>query len=89
MSLDDLNVDLQVQKMPIDINRYLHFLFKIMIGKLLKTVLIVKESNTSERNIGNYYNYRSEMVNLNTVNSKFHLIQSFLEYLARFLSFHV
>ena len=33
--------------------------------------------------------YRLGMVNLNMVNSKFHLIQSFFEYLARFLSFHV
>ena len=33
--------------------------------------------------------YRSGTVNSNTVNSKFHLIRSFFEYLARFLSFHV
>ena len=33
-------------------------------------------------------NYRSGMVNLNTVNSKFHLIRSFFEILARILSFH-
>ena len=33
--------------------------------------------------------YRSGTVNSNTVNSKFHLIRSFCEYLARFLSFHV
>ena len=33
--------------------------------------------------------HRSGMVNSNTVNSKFHLIQSFYEYLARMLSFHV
>ena len=33
--------------------------------------------------------YRSGTVNANTVNSKFHLIRSFFEYLARFLSFHV
>ena len=32
--------------------------------------------------------YRSGTVNSNTVNSKFHLIRSFFEYLARFLSFH-
>ena len=34
-------------------------------------------------------NYRSGTVNSNTVNSKFHLIQSFCEIFARFLSFHV
>ena len=33
--------------------------------------------------------YRSGMVNSNTVNSKFHLIRSFFEIFARFLSFHV
>ena len=33
--------------------------------------------------------YRSGTVNLNTVNSKFHLIQSFFEIFARFLLFHV
>ena len=33
--------------------------------------------------------YRSGMLNSNTVNSKFHLIQNFFEYLAKFLSFHV
>ena len=33
--------------------------------------------------------YRSGMVNSNTVNSKFHLIQSLLEILATILSFHV
>ena len=33
--------------------------------------------------------YRSGTVNLNTVNSKFHLIRSYCEYLVRFLSFHV
>ena len=33
--------------------------------------------------------YRSGTVNLNTVNSKFHLIQSFCEIFARFILFHV
>ena len=33
--------------------------------------------------------YRSGMVNSNMVNSKFHLIRSFFEIFARFLSFHV
>ena len=33
--------------------------------------------------------YRSGMLNSNTVNSKFHLIQSFFEIFARFLLFHV
>ena len=33
--------------------------------------------------------YRLGTVNSNTVNSKFHLIRSCCEYLARFLSFHV
>ena len=35
------------------------------------------------------YNYRSGTVNSNTVNSKFHLIGSFFEIFAKFLSFHV
>ena len=34
-------------------------------------------------------NYRSGTLNSNTVNSKFHLIRSFFEILARILSFHV
>ena len=33
--------------------------------------------------------YRSGTLNSNTVNSKFHLIRSFFEIFARFLSFHV
>ena len=33
--------------------------------------------------------YRSGTLNSNMVNSKFHLIQSFFEIFARFLSFHV
>ena len=33
--------------------------------------------------------YRSGMLNSNTVNLKFHLIRSFFEIFARFLSFHV
>ena len=33
--------------------------------------------------------YRSSTVNLNTVNSKFHLIRCFCQILARILSFHV
>ena len=33
--------------------------------------------------------YRLGMVNSNMVNSKFHLIRSFCEIFARFLSFHV
>ena len=33
--------------------------------------------------------YRSGTVNSNTVNSKFHLMRSFFEIFARFLSFHV
>ena len=35
------------------------------------------------------WEYRSGTVNSNMVNSKFHLIRSCCEYLARFLSFHV
>ena len=34
-------------------------------------------------------NYRSGTVNSNMINSKFYLIQSFFEILARILSFHV
>ena len=35
------------------------------------------------------YQYRSGTLNSNTVNLKFHLIRSFFEIFARFLSFHV
>ena len=38
---------------------------------------------------GGYQLYRSGTVNSNTVNSKFHVIRSFFEIFARFLSFHV
>ena len=38
---------------------------------------------------GLLWKYRSGMVNSNTINSKFHLIRSYCEYLARILSFHV
>ena len=44
---------------------------------------------TSRGCYGGRINYRSGTVNSNTVNSKFHLIRSCCEYLARFLSFHV
>ena len=37
----------------------------------------------------NKASYRSGTLNSNTVNSKFHLIRSFFEIFARFLSFHV
>ena len=36
-----------------------------------------------------FYFYRSGTLNSNTVNPKFHLIRSFFEIFARFLSFHV
>ena len=39
--------------------------------------------------LSRFCNYRSGMVNSNMANSKFHLIQSFFEIFARFLSFHV
>ena len=39
--------------------------------------------------LGSLNDYRLGTVNLNTVNSKFHLIRSYCEYLARILSFHV
>ena len=39
--------------------------------------------------VGCVVRYRSGTVNSNTVNSKFHLIRSYCEYLARILSFHV
>ena len=48
------------------------------------------KSHTSEVKALCYcYKYRSGTVNSNTVNSKFHLIRSFFEIFARFLSFHV
>ena len=36
-----------------------------------------------------FWCYRSGTVNSNTVNSKFHIIRSYCEYLARILSIHV
>ena len=48
---------------------------KIVMPKIIESIL--------------FYDYRSGTVNSNTVNSKFHLIRSCCEYLARFLSFHV
>ena len=51
-----------------------------------------RDSHCSGR-YASYWNaflfYRSGTVNSNTVNSKFHLIRSFFEIFARFLSFHV
>ena len=40
-------------------------------------------------NVAKFVYYRSDTVNSNTVNLKFHLIWSFFEIFARFLSFHV
>ena len=45
---------------------------------------IRKDSSKIQKHV-----YRSGTVNSNTVNSKFHLIQSYCDYLARILSFHV
>ena len=49
---------------------------------------IVQQLNRDIDDLSNS-NYRSGTVNSNTVNLKFHLIQSFCEIFARFLSFHV
>ena len=40
-------------------------------------------------NFGKISKYRSGTLNSNTVNLKFHLIRSFFQIFARFLSFHV
>ena len=57
------------------------------IGKIeLNPSFVLSSDNT---NYKNDIQYRSGTVNSNTVNSKFHLIRSCCEYLARFLSFHV
>ena len=45
--------------------------------------------NTVNSVIEERFEYRSGMANSNTVNSKFHLIRSFNQDFARFLSFHV
>ena len=53
--------------------------------------LLPEESNGNFGHLLFHINklYRSGTVNSNTVNSKFHLIRSFFEIFARFLSFHV
>ena len=68
-------------------------------GKLSSIFLrcrIVNNGDSFFRHVGDFFEslfgemlYRSGTVNSNTVNSKFHLIRSCCEYLARFLSFHV
>ena len=61
-------------------NAILFYWKSTMPSSLLTVILCKAESHTW---------YRSGMVNSNTVNSKFHLIRSFCEIFARFLSFHV
>ena len=54
------------------------------------TLAVINFSNDSHfKSISKEQEYRSGTVNSNTVNSKFHLIRSFFEIFARFLSFHV
>ena len=55
----------------------------IILGKLYSQMKFYITSFCS------HLTYRSGMLNSNTVNSKFHLIRSFFEIFARFLSFHV
>ena len=45
--------------------------------------------NINDTLVAMFQLYRSGTLNSNTVNSKFHLIRSFFEIFARFLSFHV
>ena len=49
----------------------------------------VLSESESESECESESEYRSGTLNSNTVNSKFHLIRSFFEIFARFLSFHV
>ena len=56
-------------------------------GKVFQDLAKFQEENEElKRGI---LEYRSGTLNSNTVNSKFHLIRSFFEIFARFLSFHV
>ena len=57
---------------------------KIIVRKSIIHIMVQMYNIYSEKII-----YRSDTVNSNTVNSKFHLIRSFFDISARFLSFHV
>ena len=54
-----------------------------------KSKIKTKQKVLTKMTSWNLSHYRSGTVNSNTVNSKFHLIRSFCEIFARFLSFHV
>ena len=56
---------------------------------LLCTLNVWKKACKVSTSVLVYYCYRSGTVNLNTVNSKFHLIRSFFDFFDTFLSFHV
>ena len=63
-----------------------------MVSYIEQSITTVKErQNTVNKYLDTFTvsSYRSGTVNSNTVNSKFHLIRSFFETLARILSFHV
>ena len=79
-------------------NTHLHFCFGFPWVVLNVTVdwdpcwFLRPDSKVGEENGKNptyVSKYRLGMVNSNMVNSKFHLIRSFFEIFARFLSFHV
>ena len=55
--------------------------------KLLQIIRAKLVANEGQLFIG--ISYRSGTINSNTANSKYHLIRSFFEIFARFLSFHV
>ena len=51
--------------------------------------MLAQKAYIEERKKSAEKSYRSETLNSSMVNSKFHLIRSFCEIFARFLSFHV
>ena len=56
---------------------------------LLCTLKVWKKACKVSTSVSLHYCYRSGKVNLNTVSLKFHLIRSFFDFFATFLSFHV
>ena len=66
-----------------------HLVENPFVNRQLAMLLFAAGEKPKGRRIYTYDTYRSGTVNSNTVNSKFHLIRSCCEYLARFLSFHV
>ena len=95
-------VPLYKSKAKDDKNNYRPISLLLTVSKLLEKIMYSRTYNFLTK-FNQIYNsqygfrkghscqeqYRSGTVNSNTVNLKFHLIQSYCDYLARILSFHV